>query len=291
MSMEIDQVIRIRKDHLTLGEYHWGPRERKPFFHPLYIPPIEEAVTCFRPWDHIWHTGVWFAWKYLNGINFWEEGPTIHDPLGRSIAVSTSSVKESKAAVKWTQQLEWRTDGGDHLLTEERRLIFWHHIPNGTWAIDWESAFTAMVPVELDRTDPTNPETTWGGYGGLFMRLSRAFWEEECFLDSEKRTDRSQIHGQSARWVDQCGRADGTLESREQWAGVAILDHPHNLHHPTPWYTLPWLTGPAPLYRAPLTLSQNERLPLRYRVFAHQGQGTYELLETAYQEWLDTDLE
>jgi hypothetical protein len=246
-------------------------------------------VTCFRPWDHIWHTGVWFAWKYLNRTNFWEEGPTIHDPLGRAVASSTSSIEESEAAVNWTQQLRWITDRGEHLLAEERRLKFWHRIANGAWAIDWDSKFTAEMNVELDRTDPTNPKTTWGGYGGLFMRLSRAFWDKECFLDSEHRTERDRIHGQTARWVDQSGRPDGSLESWQQWAGLAIFDHPHNLRHPTPWYTLPWLTGPAPLYWAPFSLAQGESLSLRYRVLAHQGQGTFEVLEAAYQEWLEAN--
>jgi hypothetical protein len=233
---------------------------------------------------------VWFAWKYLNGTNFWEEGPTIHDPLGRAVVLSTSSVEESEAAVKWTQQLQWITDRGEPLLTEERRLKFWHRIENGAWAIDWHSKFTAIVDLKLDRTDPTNPMTKWGGYGGLFMRLSRAFWDKECFLDSENRTARDRIHGQSARWVDQSGRPDGAFESWQQWAGIAIFDHPQNLRHPTPWYTLPWLTGPAPLYREPLSLTPEESLPLRYRVFAHQGQGSSELLETAYQKWLDSDV-
>jgi len=286
MAVHTDQVISIVSDSQLLAEYHYSPDERKPYFHPLYLPPLSEPVTCFRPWDHIWHTGLWFAWKYLNSINFWEEGPQIQEALGSTIAIATSPVATVGTAAVWSQRLEWVTDAGERLLTEERHLKFWRDIPGGAWAIDWTSEFTAVEQVELNRTDPTQPNTPWGGYGGLFMRLSRAFWGKEFFLDSAGRTDRAQIHSQTARWVDQSGRPDGSYDSWQQWAGIAIFDHPQNLRHPTPWYTLPWLVGPAPLYHEPFSLAPGERLSLRYRVLAHLGQGTAERIEAAYRAWL-----
>lgn len=65
MAVHTAQVISIASAAHLLAEYHYSPDERKPYFHPLYIPPLREPVTCFRPWDHIWHTGLWFARKYL----------------------------------------------------------------------------------------------------------------------------------------------------------------------------------------------------------------------------------
>ena len=53
-----------------------------PWFHPLATPSGVE-ITRNRPWDHPWHRGLWFSWKYVNGVNFWNEDPRTGEPAGR----------------------------------------------------------------------------------------------------------------------------------------------------------------------------------------------------------------
>jgi hypothetical protein len=31
------------------------------------------VLTWLRPPDHPWHHGLWFSWKTVNGLNYWEE--------------------------------------------------------------------------------------------------------------------------------------------------------------------------------------------------------------------------
>lgn len=287
MPIRADQVIRLSDNEQILGEYHFASDDRKPYFHPLYLPPLTAPITCFRPWDHIWHRGLWFAWKYLNGVNFWEEGAQISEPQGQVQVVASSPPQARGTRLQWDQQLEWVTDAGAQALFEARELSFQTKISDGVWAIDWKSVFTAPARIEINRTDPSEPHTPWGGYGGLALRLGRDFWARPSFLDSEHRTEREQIHGSRARWLDQSGRQDGSSESWQQCAGIAIFDHPQNPRHPTVWYALaPMLVCPALTYLAPFYLDPGEQLSLQYRVFAHLGKGESERLETAYQEWI-----
>ena len=51
--------------------YHWGA-SRRPFVHPLRTP-AGHVLTRDAPDDHPWHHGLWFAIKYVDGDNFWEE--------------------------------------------------------------------------------------------------------------------------------------------------------------------------------------------------------------------------
>jgi hypothetical protein len=46
-----------------------------PYIHPLGLPggPVMSALA---PADHPWHRGLWFSWKFLNGVNYWEFPPT-----------------------------------------------------------------------------------------------------------------------------------------------------------------------------------------------------------------------
>jgi len=51
--------------------YAWDHR-RKPHVHPL-ATPAGVVLTRVEPPDHPWQRGLWFAVKYVDGDNFWEE--------------------------------------------------------------------------------------------------------------------------------------------------------------------------------------------------------------------------
>src|SRR5687767_2339106 len=86
----------------------------KPFFHPLRTPS-GVTLSNFEPHDHVWHRGLWFTIKFVNGENFWEEHPpfgTQHhapptlSPDGDGIAMACSA--------------EWRRPGGAPVFGERR---------------------------------------------------------------------------------------------------------------------------------------------------------------------------
>ena len=59
-----------------MWRYVYGGKA-KPFIHPL-CTPAGHCLTLFEPHDHVWHHGLWFTFKFVNGENFWEE----HEPFG-----------------------------------------------------------------------------------------------------------------------------------------------------------------------------------------------------------------
>jgi hypothetical protein len=64
-------------------QFNFGSNATKPFFHPVALPggPV---LTWDQPGDHPWHRALWFSWKFINGINYWEEDPKTGVSAGRT---------------------------------------------------------------------------------------------------------------------------------------------------------------------------------------------------------------
>ncbi len=56
---------------------------RDPHFEILATTDGRNTVWVAPP-DHVWHYGMWFSWKFINSVNFWEIDPTTGLQQGRS---------------------------------------------------------------------------------------------------------------------------------------------------------------------------------------------------------------
>jgi hypothetical protein len=230
----------------------------KPYFHPL-LGPGGLPLTLYEPHDHLWHRGLWFTIKFVNGENFWEEQPPFGtqetDPEPRIDAQPDGSVAVSS-------NMLWRRPEGEIALLERRQWI-WSATEDG-FAIDWSSTLTPTVDTLLDRT----PYTTWGGYGGLAFRGTRGLGATRFLTPAG---ERERMRGERAPWCDLSGRLDGGPDLS---AGICFLDPPTNVRHPTPFYGHPApgsFLNAAFLFHDPLHLSKGQMLTLRYRVLVHDG--------------------
>ena len=255
-----------------------------PYIHPVSLPggPV---LTAMAPKDHPWHRGLWFSWKFLNGVNYWEfpaERP--NQPDGKTAVTGPATVQASGATATVKLRLEYSK--AQVVLVEERTLAGSFPRPDGSYIIDWTSKFTAKdQDVVFERTPPQ--EAPWGGYGGLGFRASKTMREFRA-IDSEGRTGRAGAHGKAARWMDFSG-VFGEPDEKPTAAGTAIFDHPSNPRHPAPWYLsdttdLPYF-GPALLFAEPMTLKASESFAVRYRILVHPGPGDKTALEKEYQEF------
>jgi hypothetical protein len=253
-----------------------------PYIHPLRLPggPV---MTAFAPADHLWHCGLWFSWKFLNGVNYWEfpkDRP--NQPDGKTAVVGPADVHTSETRATVGLRLEY--SHGDVVLAEKRELVASVPRADGSYTIDWNSVFTAKEKeVVFERTPPE--KASWGGYGGLGFRAAKSMREFRA-IDSEGRVGRSQAHGKRAKWMDLAG-VFGEKDEKPLSAGLAIFDHPSNPRHPTPWYLsdnagLPYF-GPALLFDQPMTLHGGESFTLKYRILVHPGLGDKDTLEREYQ--------
>jgi hypothetical protein len=229
----------------------------KPFLHPI-VAPNGRVLTRVSPADHPWQRALWFAIKYVNGENFWEE--PAGEPFGDQVVAPDGRV-------------EWRRPNGEVVIDEQRTITTDDHV------IDWTTSLTPRVDVVLDRT----PYTTWGGYGGLTLRGAADWADTRLLLDDGSVHRRPE--GIASRWCD--------LSSDD--AGLLLLDHPDNVRHPVPWYGATrsrvygegWSNylNAAFLWDAPMDLAAGDTLTLRYRVVAHDGGWDVARCDDEWKRW------
>ncbi len=232
----------------------------KPYFHPV-TTPSGASMTLVEPFDHLWHRGLWFTFKFVDGQNFWEE----RDGYGSQHVAGTPRVSHPDVATTVIDlDLDWIASGqAAPLISEQRRFSI--RLTGDATQIDLATTLRPTRDVTLDRT----PYTTWGGYGGVAFRAT-SLWHPTQRTIGDHVTD-GFLLGETAPWCDVSGPIDG---GADRSAGVAILDHPSNPRHPTPWYTGSGagnFLNAAILFHEPMPLGAGEALSLRYRILVHDG--------------------
>lgn len=267
----------------TVWSLHYDPDEGKPYFHPLCAPDGTD-LTWLRPPDHPWHRALWFSWKYINGLNYWEEDRKTGLSEGRTDVLKVEAHPRRDGSASLVLHLTYHPPKKPPVLTELRHL----HVsaPDGGqgYTIDWSSTFIALTAAKLDRTGLPGEKDgkSYGGYAGFSVRMAPATrgWK---FTSSAKGTlPASQIHGTRARWMDYSGQTP-----KGNAAGLAIFDGPGNLRFPSHWYVnapMPYFS-PAVLWQGPYTLRAGESLTLRYRVWVH-GQAGTGAIRKAYKQFV-----
>jgi len=265
----------------------------KPFIHPLRTLG-GVALTAFQPSDHVWHRGVWFAWKYINGVNYWEENPVEVDGQTRSLSEGRTEVAGAETVTFGADQAEVTTwiayvsPRGKRVMQERRLVRICLPQSYGDFTIDWQHEFTVGdEPATLSAT-PVTSEMPWGGYAGLGWRAARSL-REFRILNSEGMTG-PETNGAKARWVDLSAVADG---GKDIVAGLAILDHPSNPRHPSPSYVYYdtaqfGYINPNLVRDEPLDLPAKGKLDLRYRVLVHDGWPDRDAIERGFRAFAST---
>jgi hypothetical protein len=254
-----ETTLTLLRDGRVVWQVVADPAQGKPYFHPLATPG-GVVLTGLRPADHPWHRGLWWSWKYINGLNYWEEDRK----TGRSEAATellkwTGDTRPDGSA-RLTFALSYHPWQGSPVLTEERTVNLSAPSESG-YVLDWTSAFTAVTNVILERTPPPGQPNSrpWGGYAGFSLRLA-AGQRTWTFRDSEGRLGQKDLHGQPARWVKLTSGAGGPA--------AVIFDDPSNFQFPSRWFVdqnMPYFS-PAVIFEKPRELRAGEKLTLRYRL-------------------------
>ncbi|MFH5884474.1 PmoA family protein [Halalkalibaculum sp. DA3122] len=288
---------------LNNGEIVWqlnyDKDKDKPYFYPLRTPSgINLALE--RPDDHPWHRGLWFAWKYINGVNYWEEEPGTGLSEGRSLIKNVVIEERDDFSAKIKIDIDYSPNLESPIMSENRTLLISPPDKNGNYTIDWHHRFTANDDtVTLDRTPPARyGGEQWGGYAGLGYRADDNELSSIRFINSEGWTNRESLigFGKRANWMDLTGIS---TESQSKKAGLTIFDHPSNPRHPSPWYI--WYNNdgdgtsqnynhaffqPALLFNEPFQLAPAKSFELKYRVLVHSGALTMDELSKRYQMYI-----
>ncbi|MCP4729252.1 MAG: hypothetical protein GY872_04160 [Roseibacillus sp.] len=281
---ETKESLALMNRDKTVWRLVFDPKLNKSYFHPLSL--IDGTVlTELRPADHVWHYAGWFSWKFINGLNYWEENRRSGLPGGVSEVTDVRIHPGDDFSARIEMTLSYHPPEKAELLAEKRTLMVSAPDETGSYHIDWRSEFVAKGrKVVLERTPlPGQPGGAGhGGYAGLSIRAARVHvpWN---FLDSEGRVN---THGKPARWMNHSGVvADG------KEAGLTMFDHPTNAGHPSRWYTVKGMPyfSPAVIFSNPRTLDPGEKLNLRYRILVQARKGVAAELDQHYARFVGGD--
>lgn len=246
--------------------------EGKPCFHPLTLTN-GTCITELRPADHPWHRGLWWSWKHINGVNYWEESKKTGLSAGRTEVVTLKTVSNPDFSARFDMELSYHLPDKAPVMSETRSIAVSAPDAKGDYFIDWTATFTAgSEDLKLDRTPPKNFS---GGYAGLSCRMSKAC-KDWTYTGSGGSVGATNLYGSCAKWID-----------FSKSGGIAIFDHPENMRHPTRWYPnerMPFFS-PALLFKEPYTLTAGKTLTLRYRIWMHSSSADKEALERVWKSF------
>jgi hypothetical protein len=277
--------LALRQNGQDVWRFNFGANEGKPNFHPLALP-AGPVVSCYRPKDHPWHRGLWFSWKYVNKVNYWEENRKTGLGEGKTEWRAPLVETHSDFSARLVLDLNYHPTNGPVVLTEHRVITVSAPDNSGAYYLDWDMTFHAMAEeVVLDRAPPVDEKgnNVSGGYAGLGIRAAEDFQQTEVITgNGAVKYENNRFRGQALA-LDFSGIIDG------QMAGIAFLDNPANLNSPTPWYVINkapmYYISPAVLTYHPKSLKAGESMVLRYRVVVHPGRWTEEQLQAASKHY------
>ncbi len=285
VSVRPDQgELCIEVDGEPFTRYRWQQAPR-PCFWPVLGPggtpvtrafPLGEQAGGSK--DHPHHVSLWCTHGAVDGLDFWAGKGTALVHGEPEELQSGPGVAGFSVATRWIVRGE---DGAERLVLRDRRR----------WRI---GATRRERTIDLDlelQAGPEAPVTLGDTKEGFFaMRVADALRVEGdgasgALVDSEGRAGKA-VWGQRARWI----HASGTVG--EHTVGVALIDHPQNLRHPTTWHARTYgllaanpfgvhdFTG-SPKGSGDHVIPAGGVLRLRYRVLVYGGEPDAERVERA----------
>ncbi|MFN8441152.1 MAG: PmoA family protein [Caldilineaceae bacterium] len=243
---------------------------QRPYIHPLLAPDEQGVLTEDVPPHHPWQHGLYIGYNDVNGFGFWTEGlrGSANDGTFHPRPLLPPNITGDQ--VHWSVETELRAPNSTTLLIEQQRWSFQ----------DKDDCYLLQLDLELR----AQTHLTFGryDYGGLFLRMPF-----RPSVGGEAINSEGQVNGaaeqQRARWV---AVSMPLIDRSEEWAGVAMLDHPTNQHHPTVWRVDNQLgIGPSPSSSGSWQLQQGESILFRYGLFVFCGRTESERIEEAWQRY------
>ncbi len=278
-----DQFVALLNGGKTVWQFNYGKDLTKPYVHPLSLMDGTE-LTQISPPDHRWHYGLWFCWKIINGVNYWEEKTGKSEGTTEWDNVNVQTQPDGTARI--SMDVSYHESNKPAVLTEKRTLAFSAPEASGVYVLDWTSVFTAIADkVELNRTPIPGEKDgqPWGGYAGLSFR-ARSRVQDVLYTAT---CGPAMLTEGRFRGKDTGFEYSGIVDNKP--FGVAILDHPQNLNAPTPWYLIHNdvmdFFSPAVISEGPYRISKGQTFTLQYRIFVHPGRWDSARLKKQYEQF------
>ena len=102
--------LTLKKGERTLWRLNFQKAEGKPYFHPVAAAGGTE-LTWHRPPDHPWHRALWFSWKFIDGVNYWEENPATGKVDGETEILGTETEIVAGESARIAMRLSYHPPG------------------------------------------------------------------------------------------------------------------------------------------------------------------------------------
>ena len=284
-----DTTFSLVSNSDIIWQFNFRNRFGKPYFHPVRVN--NSTLTSVSPGDHPWHLGLWFSWKFINGVNYWEY---LNDFKSEQTGYRSAGITEIKKIIfsknpdfsaDITMELLYRPANGEAVMNENRIIRVSPPFTDGSYSIDEEYIFNPLIDeVVLDRTPiEGEPEgKSWGGYAGLSIRFNQDFTSPEIIVPSDSKEYRK------GNWLYM---GFNTLTGEK--AGICILRNPQYTTLTTSWYVINepltpfYYFSPSVLFDGKVKLKKGETLHLKYRVLIIPGITGNEEIQNRYDEYLN----
>ena len=284
-----DTTLSLMNNQDIIWRYNFNNRFGKPYFHPVAVN--NSSLTCVSPPDHPWHLGLWFSWKFINGVNYWEylndfkSNETGYRSEGIIGLQKNEITTNPDFSARIMMDILYNPAAGDAVLTEKRNIYFSPPSGDGSYFIDHEHIFNPLIDeVILDRTPiEGEPEgKSWGGYAGLSIRFNQDYTSPTIIAPSD--CDKYKKNN----WLYM-----GFNTLTGETAGMCILQDPKFTTPATRWYVINdpeipfFYYSPAVLFDGRIILKKGETLHLKYRTLILPGKTGKEELQARYDEYVN----
>jgi hypothetical protein len=261
--------IRIKDQLFTRYDTTTGPN--KPYFYPLYAPdnrlvvrhyPLEKVAG--ETADHPHHRGMWFTHGAVNGEDYWSEGGR----TAKTVHSKYEDIRSGQVRGYFRAATDWINREGAKV-AEDVREVNVYNLAEGR-LMDFTLTLKAVGgPLVLGDTKE--------GSFGLRLADSMRVAGGDGHIETSTGLKDGAAWGKRAEWVDYYGTVDG------ETVGVAILDNPKNLRHPTYWHVRDYglfAVNPFGLHdfekgqpggAGNYTIPAGGTLTFRYRLLFHKG--------------------
>ncbi|PAW60535.1 MAG: hypothetical protein B9S36_07885 [Verrucomicrobiia bacterium Tous-C2TDCM] len=284
-------VIKIDGELFT--KYVTGdPKTNKPYFYPVIGPGGEEMTRSYpmrdvegEAQDHPHHRSLWFGHQFVNDFDTWHEGLTMEE-RAKGDEKKLAEMMAKLGVTKHREVLEAKSEGGKAVLKVASDYLD----PSGVVMVTDVRTFTFSVAADGSRL--VDADLVFTGVAdsvtfadakdaGLSLRVAHSMAVKSAQggrIVLSTGEEGEAAWGKRAEWCDFNGPVRG---KGGELFGIAVLNHPSSLRHPTPWHarTYGLLTAnpfgmksvAGAKEESPVVLKKGESFALCHRIVLHRG--------------------
>ncbi len=262
-----------------LTRAHFGPGLKRPFLYPVIGPSGRSLTRMGHPHDpvsHSHHNSVWLAHAKVNDVDFWGD-----NGKGRIVHQRLEKLTDGDGGASATMASLWIDLAKNKPLLAERRRITVLPRDGGAALI--------LIDVQFEaKTDVVFGKTPFGFLGGRMAKTIGVRDGGGTIRNSAGGVNEKGVLWKPARWVDYSGPVTGDVKRLE---GIALLDHPHNLNHPSVFHVRDdgWM-GASVSFAGPVQLAHGKTLRVRYGLYVHKGLTSAAALDACWRTFAQSDL-